>query len=162
SAYQPLGAAGAIASPQGRYLQYQLAFTGSTTAAPSVSQVTVTFGSGVPTATATMTPTGTPVPTSTPIATATNIPTATNTPTPTPTATATAVSTPSAPGQFAQGATDFAQGTKSGVAVGVDGDLSLIPAFSDDFSGTILNSSAWSMTKWSPPDGSATVSGGAV
>jgi hypothetical protein len=44
STYQTLGASGGIASPAGRYLQYQLAFTGAASAAPSVSQVTVTFG----------------------------------------------------------------------------------------------------------------------
>ena len=44
SAYQAIGAGGAIANPQGRFLQYQLAFTGSSTTSPSVSQVTVTFG----------------------------------------------------------------------------------------------------------------------
>jgi IPT/TIG domain/Glycosyl hydrolases family 16 len=46
SAYQPLGAGGAIASPAGRFLQYQLAFAGGATASPSVNTVTVTFGSG--------------------------------------------------------------------------------------------------------------------
>jgi hypothetical protein len=44
SAYQAVGTGGAIASPAGRYLQYQLAYTGTASASPSVSQVTVTFG----------------------------------------------------------------------------------------------------------------------
>src|SRR5947209_13942553 len=44
SAYQAVGSGGAIASPAGRYLQYQVAFAGSATASPSVSQLTVSFG----------------------------------------------------------------------------------------------------------------------
>src|SRR5262249_62070987 len=35
-------------------------------------------------------------------------------------------------------------------------------AFSDDFTGTSLNSSNWSTTQWNPPNGTVTVSGGAV
>jgi hypothetical protein len=46
SAYQPLGAGGAIASPAGRYLQYQLSLGGTATVSPSVTSVTVSFGSG--------------------------------------------------------------------------------------------------------------------
>jgi len=44
SAYQALGSGGAIASPAGRYLQYQLGFSGTTTASPLVGTVTVAFG----------------------------------------------------------------------------------------------------------------------
>jgi hypothetical protein len=69
--------------------------------------------------------------------------------------------TPTSPGQFVQGAAQFAQGTQSGVAVGADGALSLIPGFSDDFAGTSLNGTAWSTNVWST-GGAATVSNGAV
>src|SRR5205823_2482889 len=114
SAYQALGSGGTIASPAGRYLQYQLSFSGSVTASPSVSGVTVTFGSG-----------GTATPTATATSTPTNTPTGTPIPTPTSTPTATATSTPTSPGQFVQGATQFAQGTQGGVALSPDGALSL-------------------------------------
>jgi hypothetical protein len=129
-----------------------VAVTVSNTAATPTPTATAT---NTPSATATNTPTATP--SGTPASTATNTPT----PTPTATATATAVSTPTSPGQFVQGAPQFTQGSSSGLAVGVDGSLSLIPAFADDFTGTTLNSTNWSTTQWSP-GGAATVSSSAV
>ena len=140
SAYQPLGAGGAIASPAGRYLQYQLSLGGSATLSPSITSVTVSFGTG-----------GTPTPTPTP----------TSTPTGTPTATPAPTSTPTAPGQFVQDTTQFALGTLNGVTDGVDSNLSLVPALSDDFTGTTLNSALWATTVWGS-GGNATVSNGSV
>jgi hypothetical protein len=129
--------------------KFVTSFDSSVTSAPALV-VTFTTGSVGTTATptpppATATATLSPIPTSKP--TATPIP-----PTPIP---------PSAPGQFVQGAAQFAQGAQSGVAVGADGSLSLVPALSDDFAGTSLNAANWSTTVWST-GGTAAVASGAV
>jgi len=42
------------------------------------------------------------------------------------------------------------QGTQNGVAVSLNGSLSLIPAISDDFTGTSLNSAVWNTSQWRP------------
>ena len=99
--------------------------------------------------------------TATPTATATSMPTPTNTPTPTPTNTPTPTRPSPPSGQFVQDASQFTQGSASGLTIGVDGSLSLIPAFADDFPGTSLNSANWSTTQWSP-GGAASVSNSAV
>jgi hypothetical protein len=134
---------------------------GTATATSVTVSNTAATPTPTPTATPTGTPTGTAAATSTPTSTPTNTPVPTNTPTATPTVVAVPTDTPSSPGQFAQGAAQFAQGSQSGVAVGADGALGLVPAFSDDFPGTSLNGGAWSTTVWST-GGTAAVANSAV